>query len=183
MDNNNQYDAMSSIKYGTIKKCPNCGEPYRPGMGKCPSCNHLFQNIESNTSAQKLSEGIQRILNEDETLLQVLSDRKREKMERFIADFPIPNSKDDMLEFILCLDSKRKMQDSNHLQKAYGAKYKEIVKKAQIIFPDDKQIEKAIDITSGFSLKILTGEQVAIIGLLSLMILGFLLIFIIEANK
>ena len=166
--------AAESSKVGNVKKCPNCGAQYQPGTGKCPECGHLFQNMEGNSSAQKMAEGIQHIMDENVALLDVFNIGRFKKMERFISDFPIPNTKDDMLEFIMSLDSKRKMRDSNGLQSAYNAKYKEVIKKAKIYFAGDQQVESAIRMTDKFSLATITVLQWAIIAWVAIL---FLLIF------
>lgn len=174
--------AIESNKVGLIKKCPNCGAPYQPGSGKCPECGHLFQEIGGNSSAQKMSDGIQRILNEDNKdgiISKIFGEaEKRTKIEQFVSNFPIPNTKDDMLEFIASLDSKRKMKDGLDLQSAYKAKYKEVIKKAKIMFPEDEQISQAIAMTNKFSLSTLTSVQIACILLIIIMGAFFFALFL-----
>ncbi|MBP3832637.1 MAG: zinc ribbon domain-containing protein [Bacteroidaceae bacterium] len=167
---------IETNKVGNIMKCPNCGAPYQPGTGKCPECGFVFQNVKPIPSSQKMADGIQKIL--DEYACFFGGTEKYRKAERFIADFPIPNTKDDMLEFITSLDAKRKMQDSSGLQSAYKAKYNEVIKKARIIFPDDEQVKNAIEMTDKFSLATITGMQWAAIIVLGAILLPFLLMLI-----
>lgn len=171
---------IDSNKVGIVKKCPNCGAPYHPGTGKCPECGHLFQEIGGNSSAQRLADGIQRIFNDnnkESIISKIFGDEyeKRKKVEQYVLNFPIPNTKDDMLEFITSLDSKRKMIDSSDLQSVYKAKYKEVIKKAKIMFPDDEQISKAIAMTNKFSLSNLTRVQILFIIILLLFLIMYLL--------
>lgn len=153
-----------SVKHGNIAKCPSCGAPYNPGMGKCPECGHVFQNIDANHSAQRLADGIAKITARfSEKIASASKVGKKEEgvfgalgfteipesyelemqmdreLENYITNFVIPSSKDDLLEFIISMDAKRKNNDM--LSDAYEVKYKEACKKARIIFPDDPQFE------------------------------------------
>jgi len=159
---------IETNKVGNIMKCPNCGAPYQPGTGKCPECGFVFQNVKAIPSSQKMADGIQNILGQHASLFGEIG--KIRKAERFIADFPIPNTKDDMLEFITSLDAKRKMRDSSGLQNAYKAKFNEVIKKARIIFPDDEQVKHAVEMTDKFSFATITNGQLAGIVLLSVFI-------------
>ncbi|MBQ2177349.1 MAG: hypothetical protein II453_20640, partial [Alphaproteobacteria bacterium] len=175
---------IDSNKVGIVKKCPNCGAPYHPGTGKCPECGHLFQEMGGNSSAQRLAEGVQRILNDSNNKENIISQTfgvslgldKLKKVEQYVLNFPIPNTKDDMLEFITSLDSKLKMIDSSDLQSVYKAKYKEVIKKAKIMFPDDEQLSEAIAMTNKFSLSTLTRVQKGCIIVLVFIIMWFVLI-------
>lgn len=175
---------IDSNKVGIVKKCPNCGAPYHPGTGKCPECGHLFQEMGGNSSAQRLAEGVQRILNDSNNKENIISQTfgvslgldKLKKVEQYVLNFPIPNTKDDMLEFITSLDSKRKMEGSSGLQNVYKAKYKEVIKKAKIMFPDDEQLSEAIAMTNKFSLSTLTRVQKGCIIVLVFIIMWFVLI-------
>ena len=174
--------AAESTKVGNVMKCPNCGAPYQPGTGKCPECGHYFQNVAAVSSAQRMAEGIQKILNGPSGILGFGELTKQNKISRYIADFPVPNSKDDMLEFITARDVKRKSKSL--YDGDFADKYKEVVKKAQLLFPDDPQIQKAIAITNHFSIRNVTRKQwgflliiILIIGYIYLMWLLFSSIF------
>jgi hypothetical protein len=163
---------LMSNKMGNVMKCPSCGAAYEPGTVKCPECGHYFQNISANSSAKELSEGLQNIL--DGGLGFFSHDKTIFKCSQFIKDFPIPNTKDDMLEFLITLDNKRKTRDGLRLQGAYSAKYKEVVKKAEYLFGDDKQIQSTIEKTNKFSFANITLNQWTIIGAVLLFLLFFL---------
>jgi uncharacterized Zn finger protein (UPF0148 family) len=140
---------VESTKMGNVMKCPSCGEPYVPGTGKCPSCGHLFQNIDAVKSSVRLTEGIEKLINECETKMfsDNLSDNTLDKIANFIRTFPIPNAKDDLLDFIVNLDAKRKANDYQRITDACADKYRETVNRAKIVFPGDKQLEQAIAMT------------------------------------
>lgn len=135
-------------KIGDIGICPNCGAPYQPGMGKCPECGHVFQNVKANGSAQLLAEKLEKIIikhQDDER-----TDKRDDEITNCIMRFVIPSDKEDLIEFIASLDAGRR--SSVDWAKAYNAKYKECILKAQVMFPGDPQIEMLIKLTNKFGL-------------------------------
>ncbi len=139
---------MNEKKRGEVAICPNCGAPYKPGVGKCTECGHVFQNVETNHSAQVLSEKLEKLVSSHNT------DRKEEarnvEIGNCIMTFPIPSDKEDLIEFIASLDAGRK--SSVGWAKAYHAKYRECILKAQVMFPGDPQIGQLIKLTNNLGL-------------------------------
>ena len=138
-----------SNKMGNVMKCPSCGAPYEPGAGKCSNCGHVFQNIDAVKSSVKLAEGIQKMMGmaRKKAFTDQVSEADISKIGNYISTFPLPNAKDDLLDFILNLDTKRKANDYDYLVEAYDTKYREAVNKAKVIFPGDPQLEQAIAMT------------------------------------
>ena len=60
-----------------------------------------------------------------------------------IKTFPIPNTKSDLIEFIISL--KPKAQEFGPYMDAYLTKYKECLEKARFIFPNDKDIQALLE--------------------------------------
>lgn len=138
-------------KRGDIGICPNCGAPYQPGMGKCPECGHIFQNVQSNHSAQILADKLGQLISKHKDAYddgEVLS--RNVEIGNCIMTFPIPSDKEDLIEFITTLDAGRKT--SVGWAKAYNAKYKECILKAQVMFPGDPQIDMLIKLTNKIGL-------------------------------
>lgn len=135
-------------KRGDIGICPNCGAPYQPGMGKCPECGHIFQNVQSNHSAQILAEKLEKLISY--ACIDGESLKGNAEIENCILSFPIPPDKENLIEFITSLDAGRK--SSVGWSKAYNAKYKECILKAKVMFPGDPQIEMLIKLTNKFGL-------------------------------
>ena len=123
---------INTTKMGDVMKCPNCGEPYQPGTYKCQSCGHIFQNIEANRASVQMAEGVQKLM----------SRKQEEQTREFIKNYPIPNTKDDILDFLLSL--RAKAEENGLYQNSYIAKYKETLSKAKILFADDPQVQAAV---------------------------------------
>lgn len=82
----NQLSTNLSSKEGDIKKCPSCGSPVPSFTLKCSDCGHEFRNTESTQSVKEF--------------YNQLKSAKLEEKATIISNFPIPNNKEDLFEFI-----------------------------------------------------------------------------------
>lgn len=73
---------------GSIKKCPSCGQVLQSFQAKCPSCGHELSGIEVVGSVSEFFNTFQK---ETDKVRQL----------ELIKMFPIPNSREDILEFAL----------------------------------------------------------------------------------
>jgi len=152
--------ATKTEKYGNIKKCPSCGDVAEPLVTRCKSCGHDFRNIQSNSGIQKLFE----LLNAAEGnrtgsttsmfgKLQSIfgvTDVDKNKLE-IISSFPIPNAKEDMIEFLSLAMPKTKIKkflgvleaDADKIPNMYARTWKgkceQIIMKARFAMKDDKK--------------------------------------------
>lgn len=143
-------------KYGEVRKCPYCGEIVQAGEVKCDACGNAFVGIDAINSRIKLSLILEEIEKRDyspKSMIgmvfgNILADSDRDKARaRAIIDFPIPNSKEDLLEFILYLQphSRRSSYDGEReTLKAYKQKYEECVNKAKFHFPNDPKVQEIL---------------------------------------
>lgn len=75
--------------------CPKCGKQVPPMTLKC-ECGYEFTKAEANTSVQLLVEKID-IINLEAYLSRA---EREEKIREAIEMFPVPNTKEDILEFL-----------------------------------------------------------------------------------
>ena len=173
-----------SIKFGDTKKCPSCGAPVESFNTKCSDCGHEFRNTEAAFTVQKLNDELMKIeevvrkdyfdnkrdrsvipkgglIREEKVMMKppsqvdleseaACADRKLS----FISTFPIPNSKEDILE-ILAIgipEAKRKLgfwektqQSKGKMKKAWLAKCEQIIIKARFSMKDDKKTLEEIE--------------------------------------
>lgn len=110
--------AMSNKIGGQKKKCPSCGADWIPGTAVCPECGYVFSGIGTTRSADKLYDELQKFNANNQTksdggiLHSYLkfynladdgtSDIARRKMD-LIKSFPIPNSREDLIDFLSSL--------------------------------------------------------------------------------
>ena len=150
-----------SNKLGDIRKCPACGSMLESYKVKCPDCDHEFSGIEANSSIKSLF----KMLNSAEAervdqshVSQLMGemfngmglDRIGKKKKEIISNFPIPTTKDDMLEFMsLALPKSRKIgnfftanqpenKEHNTFVPVWKAKCEQIVMKAKFSMKEDK---------------------------------------------
>lgn len=119
--------------YGVVQKCPNCGSPVEGGTVKCASCGYEFRGIGANNCLVDLMNQIKRV-----------GPRNQEAIKTLISNYPVPTTKDDLVEFIMFAKSKSRSytEDDNALASCYRKKYYECVEKAQFYFKDDQQFQQ-----------------------------------------
>ena len=174
-----------SQKEGTTKKCLSCGAPVESFNTKCSDCGHEFRNTEAAFTVQKLNDELMKIeevvrkdyfdnkrdrnvfpkggLNREEKVMMKIQAQIDQEIEAscadrklsFISTFPIPNSKEDILE-ILAIgtpEAKRKLsfmekvqQSKGKMKKAWLAKCEQIIIKARIAMKEDKKTLEQIEV-------------------------------------
>ena len=140
-----EASAPKSNKLGDVKKCPACGAMVQSYQGSCPECGYAFENLEANSSSQRLSDAIDKVILENNKLVKQkgvdLDAEKRRRIDNVIKNFPVPTTKSDLFEFITALQSKTDGYNGH----AYEAKLNECIEKAKLLFSDDKMFRKLID--------------------------------------
>jgi uncharacterized tellurite resistance protein B-like protein/RNA polymerase subunit RPABC4/transcription elongation factor Spt4 len=158
-----QTAAPKSDKFGDIKKCPACGSIVTSFSAKCSDCGHEFSNIGANASIGKLFEMLNACENDRKEqstsvfgamgslMAQGLAgDKVTEKKKSIISGFPIPNTKDDILEFLSTAipnakqkgtfwNQKPEYKSHNDLAPTWLSKCEQIVIKAKFSLKDDKK--------------------------------------------
>lgn len=126
-----------SDKIGDVLRCPCCNEPYKPGTVKCEACGYEFINREAVSSATKFAEGL---VEATEKAIKG-KDKNGEIIENFIRSFPLPNNRDDLLEFIASMEARR---HNSYERDEYKAKLVEAINKAEMFYPNDPQFKTII---------------------------------------
>ena len=155
-------------KAGTLHKCPNCGEVLDSFTAICPACGYEVRGAKAASSVQTFAEQLDQIeaeqmpvsskksvmktvLGKDLSDLSAKSElafdsQKRSKKLNLISNFPIPNTKEDILEFMFLAVSN--IQGSagldDALLSAWTGKLEQAYRKAKISMrndPDFKEIE------------------------------------------
>jgi hypothetical protein len=159
-------------KIGNIKTCPACGASIKSMKMSCDDCGHEFTNIEATKSVVGLLNRInalQRTQNEKEN---VFNQRKAE----VINNTAIPNSKEDLIEFLTICSSQSRVLFSNRgygkVLSAWSRKGYEALSKGKLLFKDDPNNLKIIE---GFQNKLLLGKLVSYITVKNIIILFILI--------
>lgn len=156
---------------GNVFKCPNCGEILNSFSVNCPLCGYEIRNSNGNLSVQKFMKMLEQIEtkemivdeskstmkkifgrdfeNEDVLKQKRVNFEKQKEREKInlIANYPVPNNKEDIIEFMILASSNidAKGAKKNDITKAWIAKSEQVYEKAKIMFedtPDFMQIER-----------------------------------------
>lgn len=154
--------APKSDKYGDVKKCPACGAMIESFTARCPECGHEFTNIAANSSIQKLFEMLNQVEAESKDdakgLLGGLGQAYGQMFARgggkdvrkkisIIQNFPIPTTKDDILEFLslgvpLAMKPKGLMkwdEEAIRMSHTWKSKCEQVIMKAKFSMREDKK--------------------------------------------
>lgn len=120
---------------GEIKKCPNCGEILKSFSPNCPTCGFEIRNAHASSSVQELAKKITEIDSRRN------SDRKNDiaidkQLTNIIVSFPIPNTKEDILEFMILASSNIDISD------AWIPKVEQAYKKATTLLKGSEDFNK-----------------------------------------
>lgn len=152
----NNNNKPKSGKHGALKTCPNCGAVVDVFTGTCKECGYNFVGIESNNTTKQLQTELERIDKENRQSVvgsmfsQFGLDKNTNRKVQLIKNFSIPNTKADLLEFaMLCYSNLSATASTNadfELRKAWSAKSKQVVAKAKLLFPNDKDVIDGINV-------------------------------------
>ena len=125
----------TSNKIGRVRKCPQCGAAVPSSKVICPECGWEFDDVNDKQSAvQRLSEELSKTHGIRSAFTGITE-------KDVIKAFPIPKSKNDLME--LTIYFKSKFLDKNaECYKEYKTKYEECITKAMMLCEHDKDFAK-----------------------------------------
>lgn len=158
IQNRNVNLKKETVFDGVVHKCPSCGEILNSFTSNCPSCGYEIRNQASNSNIAILAKKIEEIENSrpvsnSRSILKGLTkstDHIDERKINLIRTFPIPNTKEDVLE--LCFlaysnidfdsyDDQTLRYSSRMVSEAWFSLFEHAYKKAQILL-DAGEIER-----------------------------------------
>lgn len=125
---NNQSD-RKKIYDGDIHKCPHCGETLGAFAAICPACGYELRGKMATESIREFYGD----LNKTQDTVQ---------KDHMIRNFPIPNTKEDILEFMILASSNILGEDERDIYEAWLAKFEQAYQKALILFSNDDDFER-----------------------------------------
>ncbi|KXK40185.1 MAG: hypothetical protein UZ09_BCD002000451 [Bacteroidetes bacterium OLB9] len=140
--------STKSDKFGEVRKCPSCGAPVESFSATCSNCDYDFRNIDANSSIQLLSNKLEEVITECTNTIRSATDREKEILVRqreIIKNFPIPNTKEDILELLYFIQPKTQSglsTDKNY--SAWKGKFTEVLNRAKVLFEKDPKMMQQI---------------------------------------
>lgn len=183
-----------SNKHGGIRLCPNCGANVGSFAGKCPECGHEFNDIDGNSSVAKLQQQLDELdaQRQSNGALSGIGSRVTgafgadpitNRKIQLIKNFPIPNSKEDLIEFAtLCMTQLADAAADPHSKEAWRAKTEQVAAKASALFPNDPDVKNILGQMKkkkGMSRGLLT----AIIAVVFFGVIGFIAYLGVSSEK
>ncbi len=170
-----QHTERKTVFEGQLHKCPNCGELLDSFRSHCPSCGYEIRDARSSSSVRELAQKLERIeaermapIEEKKSLMKMVfgkdfkeEDEVEEAQERFdehkrqqkanlIINFSVPNTREDILEFMILassnIDVKKGIDDE--VTKAWISKLDQVYEKARLMLgnsPSFSQIKYIYD--------------------------------------
>lgn len=173
-DNGQQEDAAANptarktVYEGTLHKCPNCGEIIDAFVTNCPACGCEFRDATTSNSVKEFSKSLsdieclkapntpgkpslwKKIFGTD--FNDISDDEKLNMKISLIKSFAIPNTKEDIMEFIILASAnidlktygldKEKYEKQRKLSDAWLSKMEQAYQKAKILFPSSNEFQK-----------------------------------------
>ena len=197
-----------TVYEGKIYKCPNCGEVMKSFSANCPSCGFEIRGSRATTSVQEFAMKLEQIeqkqmphfeekssvmkmvfgkdfKGDDYDIQQAKRDfEKRRKSEKasLISSFPIPNTKEDILEFLLLASSNIDVKTTHDIvTQAWLQKLEQVYQRAQITIRNTnefKQVKFIYDSKQKELGKQKTNKKNKILGGVALIAAGILLYII-----
>lgn len=147
-----QSAAPRTEKFGSIRKCPSCGAIISAGMAACQECGFEFSGIEANQSSKLLADKIAKIEedyshktegNNNDDEIWKINKEKQNFIAQVIKGFPVPNTKMDLFEFIVNMQSRMLgTMEYKIVAEAYATKYSESLTKAKALYSKDPIFSK-----------------------------------------
>lgn len=133
----NKIDALSAahneqrktVYEGRIYKCPSCGESVPGFAASCPTCGHEFRGLESSGSARELAYKLERASSD-------------EQKANLIRHFPIPNTREDILEFMILASTNIENNFKQEVAEAWSVKFEQAYEKSKIIYGESEDFSR-----------------------------------------
>lgn len=109
-----------TVYEGELHKCPQCGEVLNSFTAKCPTCGFELRGTSAASSVQQFAQKLEQ-------------SQTSEQRCTVIRNFPIPNTREDILEFMILASTNIAGEAETSVFEAWVAKFEQSYQKAQIV--------------------------------------------------
>ena len=114
---------------GVVLKCPNCGETLQSFVSFCPTCGLELRGSNISNSVREFSEMLGAATDNDSRIM-------------LISNYPIPNTKEDIFEFMILASSNIANGVSSELNEAWRTKFEQCYQKAKMVFGNSEDFDQ-----------------------------------------
>ena len=128
---------QKNIYDGEIHKCPYCGEILKSFTVHCPSCGYELRGTKTSSTINAFT-------------TQLIQAESTQKKVTIIRNFPIPNTIEDMFEFMILASSNIGEGTKKSISEAWEAKIEQTYQKACLTFkntPEFLKIQEIYDVS------------------------------------
>lgn len=173
---------------GSIHKCPNCGEPIGSFTSTCPACGFEFRDVRTSTAVKEFAQRLDE-LQAQKKAPSVLggvaaalglgkADNTNEQILDTIRNFNVPNTKEDVFEFMILAssnintsvmsartsseagaNSEEEFNTMKARNDAWLAKMEQVYQKAKLSFGNDPDFARIEEIYSKTTSSIAVAEK------------------------
>lgn len=133
---NETVEQRKIVYEGEIHKCPNCGEMLSSLAVICPSCGYEIRGSKASDSVKEFAMRLADVENNQQKII-------------IIQSFPIPNNKEDILEFLIlaasCFEPSNNLTGDSvkkDVSDAWRVKVEQSYQKAKLLFANDANFFK-----------------------------------------
>ena len=141
-------------------KCPKCGQELSGISAVCPLCGYEIRNAKTANAISELTKEINKMNQKRNTVTDAIAlkisgrdvNPTDEKIASLIQNFVVPNSKEDIFEFMILaagnmdakfLAGKEKVSEiADIIIKAWASKFEQTFQKAKLSFGQDRDFSK-----------------------------------------
>lgn len=151
---NTQNTTVSQNKLRDLLKCPSCGASVPSLSITCIECGFVFRSVSANSSVKELSNKLEHVsrtvVNDKGWIYQNKWTKVDNIKSEIVRNFPIPNTKDDLMEFAIfvsqniipirpfvSLTSPFEAAAKQKTNTFWIEKYKQIICKAKLLCKND----------------------------------------------
>lgn len=128
--NSNSNTSRQQEWAGQLIQCPSCGEILRSFEPVCSFCGYEIRNAKATNSMLELSQKLAQAKSNDERII-------------YIRSFPIPNTKEDIIEVMTLSASNMVDNYQEEISQAWQMLFERAYQKAEIMFGDSPEIQKS----------------------------------------
>ena len=193
---------------GKIHKCPNCGEVLGSFQATCPTCGHEVRDAKNSYSVREFAAKLEEIEHGRSTkgfgIKKMLQDQNEvnetdQKKINLIRSYVIPNTKEDLFEFLVLASSNINLQRYNDFDQitmsqkavsdAWEAKFEQAYEKAKLSFGNSSDFSKIQDLYDKKNGEIINSKKkrtyywIALVGfLVTFLVVGYGALFFMSSS-
>ena len=114
---------------GVVKKCPNCGEILKTFETTCSSCGYELRGTRISNSVHEFTYRLENTKSEEQKI-------------SLISNFPIPNTKEDIFEFMILASTNIRGNFQTDVLVAWITKFEQCYEKAKLLFCNESDFIK-----------------------------------------